>query len=217
MKFFNGSEVKTYLFVVICKKLISTEIKIFFKQKERAIYTLLPEIIKNKKAYSVLFNKYDLEKIYKITEKIMVKMLLKRYKNLPVPVIQFERIGNNRIDFFNLIRKYQIKQRKKLSKKKTFMEITNLFLKNLLVEFKIRMFLLPKSRNSRLEKTELNKELNRISKALNSIKRGMIQEINCQITSTFFETHDLLINSKNKNSLPKIAYDEAHKTEVLEA
>lgn len=211
MKFFYVSEIKTYLFLVICKKLISMEIEVFFEQKEKAVYTFLPEIIKNKKAYSMVFNKYDLEKIYKTSEKIMLEMLLKRYKNLPIPVIQFVRTNNNRIDFFNLI---SIKERK--IKKKTFIKISLLYSIIFLSKF-MRFHNKQKKLNDILNNILINEELDRVSKALKTIKYKLKNNINSQIADTFAATQNLLIKSKNKNSVLKIANDEAQKSKVIEA
>lgn len=189
------------------------EIEIFFEQKEKAIYTLLSEIIKDKKAYSVLFNKYDLEKIYKTTEEIILKILLKRFKNLPVPVIQLERTSNNRIDFFNLIDRNQIKQRKTLSGNE-FTKSIGVFVKDFFAAFGWIIISLPKSRSSSFKLEELN----RVSRALNAIKRGIIKEINSQVANVFYKTHNLLLNSKlSKYNLLKIENDQTLETKVLEA
>ncbi len=205
MKLFNESKTKTYLFVIICKKLISMEIAVIFEQKEKNIYSLLPEILKNKKAYLIIFNKYDLEKIYDMSEKIMLDILLKRYKNLPVPVFRFKRINNNQIHFFNFI---PGRQKKIIIKKNFFLKKTFLYLKILLSKFRTV---------NNINNMYIEKESNKLSKELKSLKHLIKKDINNQITNTFALTHNLLINAKNKNSILKITNDEAQKTEMLEA
>lgn len=203
MKFFNPSEIKTNLYVFLCKKLIGFEVEEFFRQIDSTCYGLLPEIIKNRRVNTVIFNKYDLEKIYQISEIIMLKTLLKRYKNIPIPVKQLKRNRNIHLSLLNLTH-YQIEQKKSLHTFQSLI-ISLTGTKNKPKGFK------------NFDEKLINREYERIRKALKSIKQGIIQEINREVTDIFLATHNKLQKSIKKKNLSKKTEDETRKNQALEA
>jgi hypothetical protein len=172
----------------------------------------------HKRVNKIIFTKYDMEKIYQISERVMLKLLLKRYRNLPIPVLRLKRNLNIHITLFNL---RQTKPQK-ISGKKRLLKKTDIFLRKLIVSLKNSKYLLPKvkvkpEKLDNFNEKLLNEEYDRIQKTLRSIKKEVIREINSQVTDQFMSIHNILLKMKQKKTLSKRAEVETQKNQVLEA
>lgn len=230
------NEFRTVRAVENCRRQVFEEIERFFEYKEKTINSILPDLIINRKAYSLIFNNNDLEMIYRKTEDIIINELSKRFKSLVVWQSKKENSDDWISSIFAPVQKYQkIKKRtvfitsyiEALSRRTLSDSIDSLMNNSLLAELvcnlDISTILLPKlGVNSGLETRELNGELiYRISGALYSIKVGLIQEMNNQIANIFYETHDLQLNSAMEHKIylleEKIAFAKNYETDLLEA
>ncbi len=215
MKIKNLSEIKNCIYLIICKKLIALEIEEFFWHKDNTCYGLLPDLLMHRRVNKIIFNKYDLDEIYQISEKVMLEILLKRYKNLPVPIIRLKRTLNIHVTLFNLSQTEQrtIDEKKRLSKdidlffKKAIFSILNLLPKIKKKSGKFDTF----------KEKYLNEEYERIRKTLKLIKKEVIREINNQVTDQFMSIHNKLLQMLQKKTLSKIAEVETQKNQVIEA
>jgi len=233
----NFNEIKTIRAVENCRRLVSEEIEGFFEQKEGIINSLLPELIIGTKSYSNIFNNNDLDRIYKQTEKCIKDALLKRFNRSIIWKINNANFSDWISNILSPIEKYQ-KTKKRTVLITSYMEtlsrrtlsdsidllMGNSLITKLLCNIDISVIMLPKlGINSNYENMELNEELiNRIGGALYSIKLGLVQEMNNQISNIFYETHDLLLNTTVEHKIilleEKIAREEiCHETNLMEA
>lgn len=231
------NESRTIRAVESSRKLVFNEIEGFFEQKERIINSsLLTEIINRKKSYSHIFNNDDLAKIYRETENIILHELFGRFNSLIVWQLKKVNIDGRVSNIFNQIQEYQ-NTKKRTVLITSYMEalsrrtlsdsiesmIENSIISNLSCNIDISALILEKlDINSGLETIELTDQLSdRIKGALYSIKIGLVQEIYNQIANVFYETHDILINSKIELKInlleEEIAREEIYETNLLEA
>ncbi|ODA42396.1 hypothetical protein [Desulfosporosinus sp. BG] len=233
------SERRTIIAVDSCRRLINNEIEGFFEQKERVVNNrLLTEIIYGeKKSYSDIFGNKDLEKIYRQTENVILHELFERFNNHIVWQLKKGRTADDWVsNIFNQLKKYQnTKMRtilitsyiEALSRKTLNNSIESLIENSLISKLSsnidISTLILKKlDIDSSLETMDLMVQLSdRIEGALDSIKIGLIQDINDQLANIFYKAHDTLINSKIEMKInlleEEIAREEIYETNLMEA
>ena len=229
-------EIRTIKAVENCRGLVLEEIENLFVQKEKTINSSLPGLINGKKSYSHIFDIDDLENIYKKTENIIISELFERFNRLIIWKLKKSNSQTWISDIFNPIPKYQkTKMRtilitsymETLSRKAFSTSVESLMkdsiITKLVCNIDISTMLLPKlGINSSLETIELKDELvDRIGGALDSIKVGLVQDINHQMANTFYQTDDLLLSSPIEHKIhlleKKIAREEIYERNLLEA
>jgi len=223
------NEFNTIKTVEKTRRLVDKKVEEFFMEKQQFMYGLLPELMIGHKDCTDLFHNNDLEILSKLAETIIRNELFQRFK---VPVVWNLKRTNNiwSSDILSSINKYQETKKRTVlitSCMETFCRRNlsdsldlltgNSLIPKLLFNLDISTMILPKlGINSSLETLEFKEELNnRIGGAFDSIKVGLIQEMNQQIAKIFYETHDLLLNSKFEVSI-NLLEEEVNREEFYE-
>lgn len=227
------NELRTIEAVENCRNKVACKIERFFEQKEMVLNKkFVTEIISKKKLSQILDSK-DLVKIYSQVEAIIRHELFVRFNTLIVwnikkarsevdwirvifsPIQEYQNVKNRTIMVTSII---EALSRKVLSDTIEGLIDNPLFNETLDIS---TLALEQLDINSRLETKELTDELYaRIKGALLSVKRGLVQEINRQIASIFYETHDVFaakIELKIVLLEEKIARQESLASSLLEA